>query len=140
MSARRFVLDNSVVIAWGLSEGSEYADEVIERLIDGEALVPSVWPLEFGNALLVAERRRRITEAESTRLRQLIQSLPIAVVPESVGRILSDVLQLARERSLSVYDASYLDLAMREGVPLATLDERMREAAKRCSVPLLGVT
>ena len=137
MSRLRFVVDNSVVVAWGLDEGSEYADRIMDQLVEGEALVPSVWPLEFANVLVVAERRKRITEAESTRLRQLTLALPITIVPDTLERIMTETLRLARRHGLSVYDASYLDLALREGAPLATLDERLRAASSQASVALL---
>lgn len=137
MRPARFVVDNSVVVAWGLDEGSEYSQRVIEKLVDGEALVPGVWPLEFANALLVAERRGRITEAEGARLRELVMALPLSVVPDVASHVASEVMRLARQHELSVYDASYLDLALRAGVPLATLDKRLLDAARRCAVPLL---
>lgn len=104
----RFVLDNSVLAAWVLDEASDYA-----------------------------ERRGRLTAAEVARIRELVLALPIEVVTDHVPRVLTEVLALARHHGLSVYDASTLDLAMREGLPLATLDERLAEAARRCGVPLL---
>ena len=134
----RFVVDNSVVMAWGLAESDEYSDAAMEAIAGGEALVPGVWPLEFANALVTAERRKRLTESEATRLRELVLELPITVVPDVTARVLSDVLALARQQGLSVYDASYLDLAMREGVPLASVDDRLRAAALRCDVTVLA--
>ena len=137
MKTPAFVLDNSVVIAWALGEGHTGADAVMNLLVDGEARVPSVWPLEFANVLLVGERRKRLTEADAARVREMVLSLPIAVVPDDPARVLSTVFALARQQGLSVYDATYLDLAMRDGVPFATLDGNLRDAARRCSVPLL---
>jgi predicted nucleic acid-binding protein len=134
---KAFVLDNSVVMAWALGEDHAGADAVMDLLVDAEAVVPSVWPLEFANVLLVAERRRRISEAQAAQIQALVLALPISIVPEAPARVLSTVLALAREHGLSVYDGTYLDLAMREGVPLATLDRRLAEAAQRCGVPLL---
>jgi len=131
------VVDNSVVVAWGLDEGSDYADGIMDKLVDCEALVPGIWPLEFANVLLVAGRRKRITEADATRLRELVMALPITVVPDRVSHIMTETLQLARHHGLSVYDASYLDLALREGASLATLDGRLQAASRRCSVELL---
>ncbi len=137
MRTPALVLDNSTVIAWALGEGQPGADAVMDLLVDGEARVPSLWPLEFANVLLVAERRKRLTGADAARVREMVLSLPVTVVPDDPARILSTVLALAREQDLSVYDATYLDLAMREGLPLATVDQRLRDAARRCSVPLL---
>lgn len=137
MRTPAFVLDNSVVMAWAFGEDHPGAEAVLDLLVDGEAHVPAVWPLEFANVLLVGERRKRLTEADSARVREMVLSLPIAVVPDDPARVLSTVFALARQQGLSVYDATYLDLAMRDGVPLATLDEGLRDAARRCSVPLL---
>lgn len=114
----RFVVDNSVVMAWCFEdEASLYADAVLERLNEAEALAPAIWPLEVGNVLLVAERRGRLTEAESARFLALLEELPLTVVQEHPQRDMGHILMLAREHRLSTYDASYLDLAMREGVP-----------------------
>lgn len=137
MSPQAFVLDNSVVLAWALAEDDPGAERVMDLLASGEARVPGVWPLEFANALLVAERRQRLTEAEATELREIVLSLPIRVVADTVDRVVTAVLALARAHGLSAYDASYLDLALREGLPLATLDQRLAEAALRCGVSLL---
>jgi predicted nucleic acid-binding protein len=102
-------------------------------------MVPSVWPLEIGNAMVVAERRGRLKEADTVRFLTLLRQLPIAVECESVERVFSDVVRLAREQRISVYDASYLDLAMRLGVPLATQDEELRQAAAKCGVNIFRV-
>lgn len=137
MNARPFVLDHSVAVAWVLGEEPTGADAVMGFLEEGEARVPAVWPMEFANALLVAERRGRLSMADAARIAELILALPISVLVETPLRIVSTVLALAREQGLSVYDATYLDLAMREGLPLATLDRRLADAARRCGVPLL---
>lgn len=132
---KRIVIDNSVVIAWVLEEGSEAANEIIGSLAEVHALAPSIWPLEFANSMLVAERRRRVTEAEAMRARDIGLGLGIEVVPDHPQRVLTEVLALARQHGLTVYDASYLDLAMREGVPLASLGADLVAAAKRVGVP-----
>ncbi len=138
MSTGAFVLDNSVVMAWGLrEERTDEAHRIMRMLGQAKALVPAVWPLEFANAMLVAERRKRLSDADAAWLRESILCLPISVVTETTPHVVTTVLSLARVQGLSVYDASYLDLAMREGLPLATLDDRLRSAAQACSVPLL---
>ncbi len=133
----RFVLDNSVVVAWVLEEGSEVANAIIGSLAEARAIAPSVWPLEFANTLLVSERRKRLTEAQALRARDIGMGLGIDVVPDHPPRVLTEVLAVARLHGLTAYDAAYLDLAMREGVPLATLDDRLAEAARRAGVPLV---
>jgi predicted nucleic acid-binding protein len=133
-----FVVDNSVVMAWCFEdETGAYAEKVLDLLAEHEALTPSIWPLEVANVLLVAQRTKRLSKAEATRFLTLVRSLPIHVVQETPERILGETLVLARETGLSSYDASYLDLAMREGLPLATLDKALRKAARNTHTPLL---
>ena len=133
-----FVIDASVALAWHFEdEPSAYADQVLERLREDRSLVPSVWPLEIANALAVAERRGRLTSARVARAVELYLELPIS--PQDIGAplALGPVLDLARAQGLSAYDAAYLELAMREGLPLATQDARLRAAASRVGVPLV---
>ncbi len=137
MNAPRFVLHNSVVMAWCFEdEARTYADSVLESFQRAEAVVPAIWPLELGNALLVAERRRRIAPADSARFLDLVGGLPIAVEQEPPDRMLREIMGLARARQLSTYDASYLDLAMRLDLPLASQDAVLLKAAKQCKVPV----
>ena len=134
-----FVIDNSVVMAWWFKdETSQYADNILDRLEDSSGFVPSIWPLEVCNVLLVAERKKRISEAGSTRFIALLAELPIIVEQESPERMIKEIFALARKHKLSSYDASYLDLAMRKGLPIATLDKNLLSAAKRSKVPILS--
>ena len=135
---RSFVVDNSVVMAWAFEdECSDYADRILTMLGSSDALVPSVWPLEVANVLVCAERRKRVTPADSAHFIGLLSSLPISVAEQEPARALADVLNLARTMKLSSYDASYLDLAMTSGLPLATLDSALRKAARKCKVELI---
>jgi predicted nucleic acid-binding protein len=137
--AQRFVVDNSVVMSWCFQdEMSEYADSVLDRLVDTQALVPGIWPLEVNNVLLIAKRKKRLGRAGSVRFLELLRSLPILVEQELPARVFSEILSLADDTGLSAYYASYLDLAMREGLPLATLDAGLRKAAKTCRVPVFS--
>jgi len=134
----RVVLDNSIVMAWCFEdESNALADTVLEQMETKLAIVPAIWPLEVGNVLLVAERRGRLSEADSSRFLSMLANLPIQSEIETRQRAMSDILFLAREYKLSTYDASYLDLAMREGVPLASLDKGLRRAATQCQVSLV---
>ena len=131
------VLDASVTMAWAFEdETNAYPDLVLESLAEAKAFVPAIWPLEVGNALLVAERRGRLTQADTVQFLALLWQLPIVVEPERPERMLGEILALAREQGLSTYDATYLHLAMRRGLPLATTDELLRQAATRAGVPL----
>ena len=132
-----FVIDNSVVMSWCFKdEISQYADAVLDCLQESTAFVPSIWPLEVVNVLLVAERKKRLREADSVRFITLLSQLPIIVEYERTGRIMNDLLTLARANKLSSYDASYLDLSMRKGLPIATIDTRLIEAAKKTDVSI----
>ncbi|MBI5116660.1 type II toxin-antitoxin system VapC family toxin, partial [Candidatus Poribacteria bacterium] len=99
------------------------------------AVVPSIWPLEVGNILLVAERKKRLSEADVVRFLALLSNLPIMVEQESPERMLKEIVALAREQRLTTYDASYLDLAMSLGLPIATRDTSLARAARKCRVP-----
>ena len=130
-----FVIDNSVVMTWCFKDqASPYADSLLEALAEAVAYVPSVWPLEVVNVLLAAERKKCISEADSVRFISLLSQLPILVEYESPEKSMKDLLGLARSHNLSSYDASYLDLAMRKGLPLATLDDKLRRAAQSTRV------
>ena len=130
-----FVVDNSVVMAWCFAdEGGEYADQILGRLESSQALVPAIWPLEVGNVLLVGEKQKRLTQADTIRFLALLSQLPIMVEQETPDRMLKEIVALAREHDLSTYDASYLDLAMRNGLPIATLDTALIKAAQKSSV------
>jgi predicted nucleic acid-binding protein len=134
-----FVVDNSVVMSWCFKDQTNaYADAVLEGLIDSAAYVPSVWPLEVVNVLLAAERKRYISPADSVRFISLLCELPIFIENESPEKAMKELLGLGRAHNLSSYDASYLDLAMRKGLPLATLDDKLRRAAADTSVPILA--
>ena len=136
---RRFVLDASVAVAWCFEdESTEFTESVLSLLVDGaEAVVPSIWPFEVANSLLMAERRKRIVLARSTALLQQIAGLPISVSLIDAKQAFDQILPVARQQSLSEYDAAYLDLALRRGLPLATLDAELRRSAKATGVALV---
>ena len=135
-----FVIDNSVVMAWCFrDERNQYADAVLDRLIDARAFVPSIWPMEVVNVLLVAERRKRLKETDSIRFLSLLLQLPIVVQDMSVESSMKDLLAFGRANSLSSYDASYLDLAVSKGYPIATLDKKLIVAAKENHIEILDV-
>jgi predicted nucleic acid-binding protein len=117
-------------------ETNNYSDTVLDRLIESAAVVPSIWPLEVVNVLLVAERQKRLSESDSIRFLTLLSQLPIVVEYER-PEMMKELLALARSNNLSSYDASYLDLAMRKGFPIATLDNRLIKAARKIDVPVL---
>jgi predicted nucleic acid-binding protein len=133
-----FVLDASVALAWCFEdEATAITRRVLERLAAEAASVPAIWHIEVANVLALAERRRRITPAESAEFIARLESLVIVVDEETYSRAFTRVLALAREERLTAYDAAYLDLAMRLGVPLASNDRDLCDAAERVGVTVL---
>jgi len=131
-----FVIDASVALAWCFDDEATAATRaLLDRFEDEHAEVPSLWHLELANALASSERNRRITPARISEFIALISGLPIVIDEQTPNFALSAVLDLARRERLSAYDASYLELAMRRGVPLATKDNDLTKASER-----LGVT
>lgn len=136
-STEEFVLDNSVVMAWGFDdEADPYADTLLGLIPSARAHVPSLWPLEVANVLLVGERRGRITAADTARFLSLLSTFPITVDDETTAHAWDETLALARAQNLSAYDAAYLELAMRLGLPLASLDAKLRAAAAAVGIQL----
>ncbi len=132
-----FVLDASAIIPLAFADPNSYAEHVLELLATEDALVPIVWSLEVTNGVLVGERRGQLSTEQTARFLDLLRPLDVIVDMTGVERILSVVLELAREQGLSTYDASYLELASREGVPLATADSALQAAAGRVGVPIV---
>lgn len=134
------VVDSSVAMAWCFEdERTDAADAVLARIAESGAVANSLWPLEVLNVLVQAERRQRIDQATRLRLARFLRDLPVAIDDETVARAWDATAALAARFRLSVYDASYLELAQRLGLPLATLDRDLRLAAHTCDVPLLGL-
>jgi predicted nucleic acid-binding protein len=134
------VIDSSVAIAWCFPvEQDDYSQSVLDALSSDRAIVPDLWHLEVANTLVVRERRKRSTQANTVTWLRFLASLPIAVDEETKSHAFGDTLRLAREHNLSAYDAAYLELALRRRLPLATLDDRLKTAAQAVGVPLYGV-
>jgi len=130
-----FVVDASLTLAWCFDdESSSYADTILGRLHDEDAIAPAIWPFEVANGLRTAERRGRLDGAELPRLRQMLESLPVRVETVILSHVLAEVLEAARNLELSAYDAAYLTLASDRQLPLATGDDRLREACRRAGV------
>jgi len=133
-----FVLDTSVTMRWYFGDGTPqvmgYASRVLEAMKATKAVVPAIWSLEVTNVLARAEAEGLTSEARSEEFIGMIQRMEIVVDPASTSHALGNTLQLARRQKLSSYDASYLELAMREGLPLATLDDDLLKATKRAGV------
>ena len=132
---KTFVVDCSVTAAWLLDEGAAGASGLLAGLAQGRALVPALWRIETANVMASAIRRKRLDEAGARRALALLLEAPIDVdeaVPASP--VLFD---LSRRHGLSAYDACYLELCMRRGLPLATLDRALRQAAVEAGCAVL---
>ncbi len=130
-----FVLDASVTISWTLREVDPRARLAWRRVRNEQVVVPTLWWFELRNALVVNERRGRLTELRTGRFLRALTRLSI-MVDHSPDEI--TVLALARRHRITVYDAAYLELALREDLPLATLDAALARAAKAEETPLIG--
>ena len=137
-----FVLDNSVTMRWFFGDGKPqelaYASKVLDAIKQDTALVPVTWGLEVANVIARAEAKSLVNEARSGAFLEILDGVAIEVDAATFAHALSDTLQLARRYKLSSYDASYLELALRSGLPLATLDEDLQKAAKKAGVKAFG--
>lgn len=132
-----FVLDTSIAAAWCFEDEADPAtDALLERLREDGAIVPALWRWEVANVLTTAVRRGRITNAAAQARFALLERLPIAVEDEAADRAWSQTFALAGVHNLTAYDAAYLELAARTGLPLATKDEDLRAAANTIGVSL----
>lgn len=135
-----FVLDASVAMSWLLGDGvataRAYAMGVLEAMKseDNRAIVPVVWNLEVANVIAKAEQKGLLVEAQSEAFLEMLSGLDIDVDSDTVATALSDTLQIARRYRLSAYDASYMELSLRAGIPLATLDQDLNKAARRAGI------
>lgn len=131
-----FVLDCSVAMSWCFKDESDpYAMAVLGRIQESSAVVPALWRLETANVILIAERRRRIEPVDSIRIVDFLSGLPI-VVDENEIADLDRILELSRAYNLTPYDATYLDLAKRLVLPIATLDDALIKTSQKAGVQL----
>jgi predicted nucleic acid-binding protein len=130
-----FVIDASVVVAWALQEVHPTAALALARIENDQALAPALWWFEVRNGLIVNERRGRIPEARTLEFLQELKEIAVAV---DVAPLEDQVLTLTRRHGLTVYDAAYLELALRAALPLATLDMALVRAARTEGVQLIA--
>lgn len=131
-----FVLDASVTIVWAMPDESHPVAELAsQRLRIEPALVPAIWWYEVRNILIVNERRQRISTTDTTQFLQELTALPIVTSRPPVDEA---ILKLARSHKLTVYDAAYLEVALRLQLPLATLDAELQRAARAANLVVLN--
>jgi predicted nucleic acid-binding protein len=137
-----FVLDASVALLWLVPEtnraGIDYADGTLKALKESRAVVPSLFALEVANVVAKLESKRLVTEADAQRFIALLGRLDIETDQATAAHALGDTLNLARRYKMSAYDAAYLELALRTGSSLATLDAGLVKAARVAGVPIFG--
>ena len=135
-----FVLDNSVAMRWLLASNKasdqKYAESVLKSMVNTEAVVPNLWHLEAANVLLGAINRQDVEIAEVERFTVQLENLPIAVDTLTANQVFGHTMSLAKAYRLSSYDAAYLELALRESLPLATLDRDLLKAARRSDIEI----
>lgn len=134
------VLDSSVALAWIYAdEGTERIQQLVERVIVAGAYVPTLWRLEVANSLLMAVRKGRIDAAFRDAALRDLADLNIMADLQTDVFAWSSTLRLAEKHRLTIYDAAYLELALRRALPLASLDQELRAAGDAAGVTLLGM-
>lgn len=135
-----FILDSSLALSWCFrDEATPETDAVLDSLAGKiKAHVPALWFWEITNVIAQAERRRRINASDSQKYLGFLNTLPIAVEADAHQHAWIGTLVLARQHSLSIYDAAYLDLAQRLGLPLGTLDVKLQQAARAIGTELVS--
>lgn len=133
-----FVLDSSVALAWVLPDESDPTiDSLCDRLTEDIAVVPPVWPLEIGNVLRIAVKRGRLNLKDMGRVIKELRWLPIEIDTYSTERSFDETLAIAQKYDLTTYDASYVELARRRDVPIATLDQKLRKTSVSIKIDVL---
>jgi len=135
-----WVIDSSIALAWALPDKtSKGAERFLSQILVGNIFwVPALWWYEMANALLMAQRRKRLTEAERIRLIELYRKLPVQTDMTLDPDIISRFHTLAIEYNLSAYDTAYLELAQRRGLGLTTVDRQLRSAAQKAGVKVVS--
>lgn len=132
------VLDASITLSWCFAdEFTPTTNELLEGLVKDRAYGPSIWFLEVGNILMGAERRKRITYARIAQFLEQLIKLNIQVDNETAKKGFYEILSLTHSEGLTTYDAAYLDLALRKGLPLATKDVQLHKVADRLGVKVI---
>lgn len=136
--SRSFVADASVAIAWvHPAQATSETNAMLDRLVSGDSLVvPALWPLEVANAITLLRRRKKLTPDEARSAIEIIRELPAVIDHEAAAVAFTRLVELASKHELTVYDATYIELAARRQLPLASNDAQMKQAAVRSGVEL----
>ena len=128
-----------MTMSWAFEgESTPFTVAVLKSLETVHAIVPALWAFEVASVLSIAERRGRMNRAAQVAFLERLRLLPVAIEHRPAAWLAQQILPLVRRFHLSAYDAAYLELAIREGLPLATLDDDLRRAAPDAGVALVG--
>ncbi len=130
-----FVLDCSVAISWIMPDES-HDDDLLNQIVEKGAIVPSLWSLEVGNVLLVAQRNKRITSEQLHKALYILKELPIVIDTMTSHHAWLETMELAERYDLTLYDASYLELSLRLTLPLVTFDKTLKRAFEKAKTIL----
>jgi predicted nucleic acid-binding protein len=136
-----FVLDASVTLAWCFEDEKSVATQALLLGLKDQtkdAIVPGIWTLEVSNILVIAERQKRISYAEMMLCFEMLELLAIEIDNETCSKAFHDIAALAHSKKMTTYDAAYLELAIRRGIPLATKDKDLRKSAELLGLTVLG--
>jgi predicted nucleic acid-binding protein len=135
-----FVLDASITLSWCFSdEATPLTNELLEKLQIETAFVPTIWPLEVGNVLIAAARRKKISYADTVQFLEQLGKLNIQIDSETASKGFHEILSLAYSEGLTTYDASYLELALRKGLGIASKDLQLCQAARKLGVKVIMI-
>jgi predicted nucleic acid-binding protein len=138
----RFVLDNTITMAWCFNdEATPFTETLLSRLssLTDNAIVPALWLYEVVNVTGLAVRKGRITEDKARAFLDSLADLPIEIEEATRARLFTSVLALVGRHKLTAYDASYLELAIRRDLPIAALDNALTKAAREAGVTLVQI-
>lgn len=136
-SSADFILDCSITMAWCFEdEITEFSERVFNSLTNSIALVPALWALEVANVLLIAERKKRLNKITSAAFKDSLHMLPIQIDHTTAYRAMGSIMEIASETGITIYDATYLELALHTSLPLATFDKDLKKAAEAVGIKL----
>lgn len=134
------VIDCSMALSWHLPDETNLQSNIVLDLVkDGGGIVPALFRMEFVNALGMAIKRNRITIEYRNEVVVQFRSLQVETDYQGLEMVWEHTMALADEHDLTIYDATYLELAMRLGKPLATFDKQLARAARRCGMEVRGI-
>ena len=135
---REFVVDNSVFMSWLMKEENySKASEIVNLVRENRICVPSIWCYEIANSLYVSEKRKRLNISEINEFIEIIAVFPITVESNSFLKVTTDILRMSRQYGLTAYDASYVELAFRKSIPIASFDRDIIKVSRKMGLDII---